>query len=116
VIINLALLWLLVPSPCNWQKDCHQTWDALVRDDYVFWREADNGKAAPRDVTDVEVRALIAERTSPANQAAHKALNAVPAEPERPKKRAAEKTIAAGKRGRKAQEDVAQMGMDLGEK
>jgi hypothetical protein len=147
VIINFAPLWRLTPWPRTWQKECQQTWDALVRGDYdwsalamrlwpervvpkcrddrslaiahglddVFWQERDDGKATRRDVTDAQLRALIAERTSPAIQAALAVLHAAPAEPEKPKKRAAEKVGAGSKRGRKPQNDVVQMGMDLGE-
>lgn len=34
VIINFAPLWRLAPHPSSWQKECKQTWDALVRGDY----------------------------------------------------------------------------------
>jgi len=34
VIINFAPLWRLAPQPSTWQKECKQTWDALVRGDY----------------------------------------------------------------------------------
>ncbi len=34
VLINFAPLWRLAPHPKSWQKECKQTWDALVRGDY----------------------------------------------------------------------------------
>ena len=34
VIINFAPLWRLAPQPSSWQKECKQTWDALIRGDY----------------------------------------------------------------------------------
>lgn len=34
VIINFAPLWRMAPHPSSWQKECKQTWDALVRGDY----------------------------------------------------------------------------------
>ncbi len=147
VLINFAPLWRLVASPRNWQKDCRQTWDALVRGDYdwsalamrlwpervvvkciqdrslaiahgldeVFWHANDNSKATPRPVTDAEIRTVIAERTSPAVQAALKALNAAPAELEKPKKRTSEKTASGSKRGRRAQSDMVQTNIEFKE-
>lgn len=34
VIINFSLLWRLAKNPSSWQRECRQTWDALVRGDY----------------------------------------------------------------------------------
>jgi hypothetical protein len=34
VIINFAPLWRLSPQPASWQKECKQTWDALVKGDF----------------------------------------------------------------------------------
>ena len=34
VIINFAPLWRLAPQPASWQKECKQTWDALVKEEY----------------------------------------------------------------------------------
>ncbi len=45
----------------------------------VFWREDDDGKWQPKTVSDEEVVALVAERTSPAVKAALKSLLEAPA-------------------------------------
>jgi len=89
---------------------------AIAHDlDKVFWEVTDDDKARPRGVAATELQKLIAERTSPAVKAALVTLQEAPAESEKPKKHAADKSAPTGKRGRKSKSDVVQMGMDLGE-